>query len=278
MNHRHLSRFHLASCAQLITPVAKRPEVQLSRKDTVSSFQAIAADLSRRISEGEFPMGDSLPSEQQLTIQYGHARGTIRHALDLLASRGMLIARQGSGWFIQSTLQHHGFTQLRSFAQWALSKGMAPSGRVISSKMITASPTQARVFRLETRQPVLRVVRIRALDGHEIMIERTVYAPWLAETISSLSHDETSVVQTLEERFGIVTAHADHRIDAVAASSEDARLLAVRRSSPLLRVRRRSFAKDGRPIESGDDRYLPQTVAFEVTSSLASSTLSRTIS
>ncbi|MGO2683248.1 GntR family transcriptional regulator [Microbacterium sp.] len=241
-------------------------------------FQTIAYDLSRRISDGEFPIGGSLPSEHQLAIHYERARGTVRHALNLLASRGMLVARQGSGWFIQSTLQQHGFTQLRSFAQWALTKGMKPSGRVVSSATMTASPAQARAFRLDTLQSVLRVVRIRGLDGREIMCERTVYAPWLVDMIASLPGDEVSVVQALEERFGIVTAHADHSIDAVAASSEDARLLGVRRSSPLLRVRRHSFAKDGRPMESGDDRYLPGSVAFEVASSLASSTLSRTIS
>ena len=55
----------------------------------------------------------------------------------------------------------------------------------------------------------------------------------------------------------------NHRIEAVAASSEEARLLGVRRSSPLLQVRREVFAKDGRVVEFGVDRYLPNTIAFE---------------
>ncbi|MDR6865917.1 GntR family transcriptional regulator [Microbacterium resistens] len=244
----------------------------------MTNQRRIAGDLSRRIIDGEFALGGTLPSEQELVAHYGHARGTVRGALALLSAQGMIVPRQGSGWLISATVQQQSFTRLRSFAQWARSRGLRPDGRVVASRRAKATPAQARAFRLGTAEEVLHIVRVRSLDGREIMLERTVYAPWLIGPIESLDAGEPSVVQALEERWGIVTAHAEHGIDAVAASSEDARLLPIRRTSPLLRVRRASFAKDGRPMELGDDRYLPGTIAFQVQSSLASSPLSRTLS
>ena len=211
----------------------------------------IAADLTRRIIDGESPLGSSLPSEQRLAAHYGHARGTVRGALNRLSSQGMITPRHGSGWLITSTLQQQSFTHVRSFAQWAHSKGMRPGGRVISSTKSRATPVQARAFRLRSAEEVLHVIRVRSLDSREVMLERTVYAPWVANAVETIPDDETPVVQVLAEKWGIETGHAEHSIDAVAASSEDARLLSIRRSSPLLRVRRSSFAQDGRPIDNG---------------------------
>lgn len=240
-------------------------------------YRSIAHDLSRRIAEGVFPLGSLLPPENQLAAEYGVARGTLRHALTELARVGMLTPRQGAGWTIHSSLQTHSFGQLRSFAEWARSKGMTPGGRVVASRWSTVGTREGRQLRVAPGTSVLTVTRLRSLDGRNVMVERTVYPPWIASTIESLPDDEPSVVSALERILGVTTAHADHTLDAVAASSDDMRLLGVRRSSPLLRVQRTSFASDGRAIEVGDDRYLPGTVSFHVQTSTASNSLVRSL-
>lgn len=234
----------------------------------MSVYRSIASDLSRRITEGEFALGDSLPPELALATHYGVSRGTLRSALALLERQGAVAPRQGSGWTIRSTLHRQGFEQLRSFAQWARSRGMEPGGLVVESTRRTPTLHEAAVLRLaEPASLVLHVTRIRSLDGRSVMLERAVYPPWMSEVIESIAADEPSVVQAMQRR-GVVSVHADHSIDAVAASSDDARLLAVRRGGPLLRVRRTTFARDGRAIEHGDDRYLAGAMAFQVHSSV----------
>ncbi len=232
-------------------------------------------DLLARIVDGEFPAGTALPSESKLGERYGVARGTIRNALGGLEQRGMVSPVQGAGWIIQSTLHNQSFAELRSFAQWARSKGMTPGGQVHSAESGAASSAEARRLRVSAGAPVLRVTRTRSLGGRDVMLERTCYPEWIADKIAQLPSDEPSVVEAMNARFGIATAHADHAIDAVAASSSDATLLSVRRSSPLLRVRRVSFTGSGQPIEFGEDRYLPETVTFQVSTSSATNMLTR---
>ncbi|WP_411719715.1 GntR family transcriptional regulator [Mycetocola sp.] len=241
-------------------------------------YRQIALDLSRRIIDGEFTRDSVLPPEHRLVEHYGVARGTVRHALAALARQGTLSPRQGSGWTIQSTLQTQSFAHLRSFAQWAVSKGMVPGGRVTDTARCRADARESRRLRVALHDEVLRVTRIRSLDGRDVMLERTTYPRWVADAIESLPADEPSVVQAMHDRFGIVTAHADHTIDAVSASSADSALLSVRRSSPLLRVLRVSYATDGRAIEFGDDRYLPGTVSFQVSTSVTTNSLMRNAS
>ncbi|WP_307858923.1 GntR family transcriptional regulator [Microbacterium esteraromaticum] len=242
---------------------------------SISSYRHVLRDLLARIVDGEFAAGTALPSETKLAEHYGVARGTVRNALSGLADRGMVMPVQGTGWIVQSTLHTQSFVELRSFAQWARSKGVTPGGLVHATDAGQAGALEARKLRVALRSPVVRVTRTRTLDGRIVMLERTTYPEWMTNHIVAIPADEASVVDAMQRRFGITTAHADYAIDTVPASSADAVFLDVRRSSPLLRVRRTSFTSGGRPIEFGEDRYLPDTVTFQVQASSVSNTLTR---
>ena len=229
----------------------------------MTRYQELAADLRRRIARGEFAVGAPLPSELRLADEYRASRGAIRNALQLLERGGMVESAPGSGWTVASALQTMEFRRARTFAEWAQAHGLEPGGRVVAASGGVPSAAEASALRIGAHEPVLRVTRLRLLDGRPVMLERTVYPPWVAPLIRALPPDEPSVVRVMR-KHGIHPVRASHRIDALAASSEDARLLGIRRSSPLLRVRRTFADEHGRPIELGDDRYLAGAVGFGI--------------
>jgi GntR family transcriptional repressor for pyruvate dehydrogenase complex len=65
----------------------------------------IAEDIGDRIRllilEGTFPSGQPLPSERSLAQQFGVSRGSIRDALRMLETIGLLDTRHGQGTFAQ---------------------------------------------------------------------------------------------------------------------------------------------------------------------------------
>lgn len=229
----------------------------------MTRYRDIADDLRRRILQGEFVAGARLPGEERLARGYNVSRGVIRNALAALQRRGMLASKPGSGWTVHSDLQTQQFVEFRSFAQWARSRRLVAAGLVIHQERASATTTDARVLRIPAGDEVLRVTRVRTLGGSPAMLERTTYPAWMIPIIESLPADQSSVTHAMLEA-GVVPVHGVHHIDTVSASGEDAELLGVRRSTRLLRVRRESFARDGRAIESGDDRYAPDVMTFEV--------------
>jgi GntR family transcriptional regulator len=229
----------------------------------MTRYQELAAHLRTRIAHGEFAVGTVLPSENALAESYGVSRGTIRNALGTLAMRGMVEPARGTGWVISSGLQAREFGELRTFPEWAESHGLRPGGLVVESRRDIPTPSEVRALHIGNREQVLRVTRVRTLDGQPVMIERAVFAPWVAPLIESLPADEPSLVRVML-REGIRSTRGSHRVDAVAASSEDARLLGVARSSPILRVRREYGDSRGRMIEVGEDRYVGGAVAFAI--------------
>lgn len=175
---------------------------------------------------------------------------------------------------MQSGSLTHGLSGFGSFASWARSRGLTPSGLVVAEDISPATAAEARLLSVGVGADVLRVVRLRALDGQTVMIERSCYPAHVASVVAGLPRDTPSYAAVLADA-GFGEEFGSHRIDAVAASSEDARLLGVRRSSPLLRVKRQAFARDGRPIDLSEDRYLPGTVAFEAQASASSGAFGR---
>lgn len=229
----------------------------------VTRYQDLAADLRRRIAHGEFAVGALLPAEQRLAEEYGASRGTIRNALASLELRGMVESTRGSGWLVSAALQAREFSELRTFPDWAESHGMRPGGRIVDSRRDAPTSSEMRTLRIGIREEVFRVTRVRTLDDRPVMLERTAYAPWVAPLIESLPPDEPSIIRVMLAE-GVRPVRGAHRIDAVPASSEDAKLLGVARSSALLRIRREYGDARGRVIEVGEDRYIGGAVTFAV--------------
>ncbi|GAA0914833.1 GntR family transcriptional regulator [Nonomuraea longicatena] len=238
----------------------------------VARYERIAAELRDDILRGIHPVGSTLPTDAELAARYSAARGTVRQALSVLVAEGLVGSRQGARRIVLGTSRSQSFAELHSFAQWAGVNGYRFGGEVVRQRRRPPSPAEAE--RLTTGE-VLEVLRLRTLEGEPVMLERTVYAAWIAPAVEGLPADCASVTQALYESTGLVFAYGEHLIDAVAAGSQDARLLGVRRGSPLLRQRRVTTTQEGRPVESSDDRYRAGSVAFSIRNSIGANPLVR---
>ena len=67
-------------------------------------YLQIADALRTSIRTGEHGPGSQLPTIDDLAIQFGVARNTVRSALRELTDDGLVVSRQGKGVFVRSTL------------------------------------------------------------------------------------------------------------------------------------------------------------------------------
>jgi GntR family transcriptional regulator len=63
-------------------------------------YRQIAEDLRRQIESGELGHGDQLPTEIELREKYDASRNTVRDAVKLLITRGLVETRPGQGTFV----------------------------------------------------------------------------------------------------------------------------------------------------------------------------------
>jgi len=66
-----------------------------------TKYEAIAADLQARIQAGEFGLGERITSMTDLEERYGAAQHTVRRALEVLISQGVIQIVRGKGAFVR---------------------------------------------------------------------------------------------------------------------------------------------------------------------------------
>ena len=240
-----------------------------------SLYRKVAEDIKAAIAAGAYAAGTRLPSENELAERYSVSRGTIRQAFAALRADGVIASRRGARRVVISGPRVQSFGELLSFSRWARAMGETPSGRVIAILRRPARASEAARLALPAGAPIYHLTRVRLLSGRPVMIERGVYPDRVGALVAGMDLETGSITERLEE-LGTVFADAEHVIDAVPASAEDARLLGVSPRVAMLRERRLTTDLTGTPVEWSDDRYLGSAVAFSVHNSIAVNALSRT--
>lgn len=73
------------------------------RERTSSCLQQLLDTLWRFIRNGNFQIGDRLPSERAMAEALGISRTSLRKAIQVLAARGLLESRHGDGTYLRQT-------------------------------------------------------------------------------------------------------------------------------------------------------------------------------
>jgi GntR family transcriptional regulator len=64
-------------------------------------YKQIADSLQRDIETGKFAEGDQLPTEQEISEDWGASRSTVRDAIKQLTTKGLVEAHPGQGTFVR---------------------------------------------------------------------------------------------------------------------------------------------------------------------------------
>jgi GntR family transcriptional regulator len=240
-----------------------------------SLYRKVAEDIKAAIAAGAYPPGALLPSESELAERYSVSRGTVRQAFAALRADGVIASRRGARRMVIGGPRVQSFGELLSFSRWARAIGEVPTGCVVSLDRRPASAPVTERLGLPDGGFVYFLVRVRLLSGRPVMVERAVYPEKVGVLVAGFDLAAESIAERLEA-LGVVFTDAEHVIDAVPASAEDARWLGVQPGVPLLRERRFTTDRSGQPVEWSDDRYLGTETAFSVRNSVSVNALSRT--
>ena len=96
----------------------------LSDYDLLPTYMRVADDLRAKIGTPGFEIGSFLPGEYEIADQYNLSRGTIRRALSILESEGLLSRQPGRGTLIlPPSVREHG-TRLKVAVVWTMVRWM----------------------------------------------------------------------------------------------------------------------------------------------------------
>jgi GntR family transcriptional regulator len=199
------------------------------------AYQSLAQLLRDAIARGEFSDGRRLPTEAQLTADYGVSRQTVRRALEELAAEGLIFRVRGRGTF----------TTPLSSGQYLRSIGSVEDLLALSldSVMETVRP-------LQRRADVVAAGRLRT-DSDQVM---SGLFRRLHEGVP-FSITEVSLPLAVGRRI----------VDCATGVAPDlATLIDCRPDDHALRIDRLYFDAAGRPLELAVSYFNPERYSYRL--------------
>lgn len=194
-------------------------------------YQEIADELRARLGSGELGPSRLLPSESELSHDYGASRVTVRRALELLRDEGLVDSRQGFGWFVAADPVRQALGRLGTIESQLAAEGVQSERRVLDFRFVAAPERVREVLGTDT---VLRVRRLNLADGEPFALVTV----WCPERYGAELSRADVARSPFYELLGIELGGAVQTIGAAAASAHDAELLGVPVGSPVLRCER----------------------------------------
>lgn len=206
--------------------------------------------LEEEIRSGRLSIGAQLASESQLCDTYGVSRTVVRQALTALANEGLITRVKGRGSFVAPPkVDEHLAQNLIGLAEEVRQRGGQLENRILGFGRQDAPRHIAQVLGLAPRDAVIRLDRLRSIDGEPWVVTST-YLPYdLCRRLLDFDMSGRSLYATLEEQLGLVIHHGRRTIEAALAGAERAALLRIDPSSPVLLLQSTSYLANDRPIE-----------------------------
>jgi GntR family transcriptional regulator len=229
--------------------------IVLDRQSVVPLYYQIQQCLLDQVRSGALKAGEAVPSEGQIAISLGISRMTARQALKTLCNMGVLYSERGKGTFVARPKLEKNFRQVMSFSEEMQARGSKPSSRVLAFKLCKPSREIAGTLHLSAEEEVVLLRRVRMADSVPYCIECTHLPLRQFPDLLKNFDPSKSLYQALAAHYGVQIAAADEIAEAAVANVEEARLLRVRKKSPVFRFTRVAYLRDGQPVEFVKSTY-----------------------
>ncbi len=216
-------------------------------------YQQIKGLILQSLQAGEWKPGEMIPSEMDLAARFRVSQGTVRKAIDELATENLLVRRQGKGTFVATHAEQHVQYRFLRLVPDAGSPGAETQAErtIVECRRVRASAEVARLLALRAGDAVVQVRRVLSFDGMPTILE-DMWLPGAAFkglSAERLAGWRGATYAMFELEFGVRMVRAQERLRAVAADAEQARLLQVAKGHPLLSVERIALTYNDVPME-----------------------------
>jgi GntR family transcriptional regulator len=216
-------------------------------------YSQIKSLILHSLQSGEWKPGEAIPSEMDLAARYRVSQGTVRKAIDELATGNLVVRRQGKGTFVATHAENHvQFRFLKLVPDQGAPGSEGPAQRdIVDCRRTKASAEVARALALRTNDAVLQARRVLSYGGVPTIVEDLWLpaTPFKGLTAERLSAYHGPMYALFETEFNVRMVRADEKIRAVPAADGLDALLQVAPGTPLLSVERTAYTYNDVPME-----------------------------
>ena len=232
----------------------------------MSLHQEVEQYLRTMIDNGEWKVGDCIPTEMELAEKFKVSRPTVRQAILKLTNDGNIVRVKGRGSFVtRPKLLHESTSMIVGYRQESKKQNRQITTTVLALETIKPDAEILKNMGLTSGDKVVFLNRLRAVSGHNDdrpVVLTHVYVPLeIFPQMPSLDFSQLSLYDVLTER-GLEVREMEKTLDVVVATEEQSNLLQLNPFEPLIHVSALGKTADNKIIEYSHSYYPASSSQF----------------
>lgn len=228
-------------------------------------YRFVEDTIRQSIIAGDLKVGEQLPTESELVVQYKVSRMTINKALQNLAREGFIKRTAGKGTFVLNPHISKPLQDSTSFTKDMELIGLKAGSKLIEYKVIRGSDniSVADMLKLKPTDLIHFFVRLRTGNDTPIAVSYTYVSSLVipALDVTALEGSFYEYVQSLGlQRKGIIS-----QITAVMPTDEQRKILGIGNTA-LLKHEHITYLENGEPFEFIETYYIGSRYSYRIRS------------
>ncbi len=217
-------------------------------RSPIPMYHQLKELVSEKIESGEWAPGYRLPTEAELSREFGVSRITVRHAMQLLQSQGMLERKQGRGTFVAQPKVAHDLMSMFKDGLSVKQMGRMPQIEVVSLELRTPPASVASRLNLPLSEKVYDIKRLLLGDSEPLMLIHSWLPAGKFDGFEAYDLGARTLGSVMRE-YGISEAFQHKEVEVTILDEEEAELLQTSTGAPALLLTYVNYLPNGDPIE-----------------------------
>jgi len=206
-----------------------------------AGYVKVQKDIRQLIIQGVYNSGDLLPSENELSSQYGLTRMTIRNALKNLEVEGLIYRLKGKGSIVKSKRKSIELLSIKGFTEVMKDKDLIINTLFLKKPIIKSwnDDFYWEISNAERMAGCIYMKRIRKIQNKPIMVEKTYFSNMNLPRFCATPFVNDSLFDTLIVKHDIEMTTVIQKFRAIPVSEELSEGLNITGGTPVLEIIRK---------------------------------------
>ena len=226
-------------------------------------FQKLQSDLGELIKT--YTNGSRLPSEPELAKKLGVSRATLREAMRMFETQGLIRRRQGSGTFVvgSPSVIDDGLEVLQSMLTLARRTGQDVGPGPVNIEEVKCTQEASQELEIAIGADIIRISRTMCADQRPVayLVDELPHEILHSDELKTKFNG--SVLDFLINRGDPLTISYTN-ITAINAPTSVAKMLEIQRGDVLLKFSAKLYTASGRIVDYSHSYFLPGYFNFHI--------------
>jgi GntR family transcriptional regulator len=232
-------------------------------RSAVSRYIQLSTLFRRRIESGQWRFGAQIPTVDELALEFGVARATIRQALGLLEAEGLIDRFRAKGTFVRIETQERLWCEVETNWSGMLRSRSGADIEVLSQELTKMAPLPPhKAGKLAPKYLHLR--RLHSRGGSAFLIADVYVEEGLSKKIPRSAYGSQTALSLVANLKGVTISDSRQTLTIGSADVDTAEHLGIPLNAPVAHVQRSVSDDNARIILISNGIYRGDVVRLDI--------------